>query len=423
MLEFFPGVVIEGSRQVGKSTLANEGSAPDALITTLDDTAMRDAAATDPAGSISQAGDRQMVIDEIQRLPELTLTVKASIDRDRRPGRFILTGSSSLLRAKGTADSLAGRVGRVTMYGLSRGEASEIPDDFVSAVSSSVSELPLFTTRTSRNDYAGFLGTGSYPEVRTMTSRIRGQWIDSYLRGVVGRDMSELNRRLEPARVMSLLRAVAGQPAGELAKARLAQDAGIPATTITGYLDLLHDVGLVTSIAPCTPNLTKRETGRAKAFVTDSAVALRLARMSPEQLTDIRYSESFGLFLEAFVGAELLKQQGWSSTDFEVFHYRDRNDDEVDVIIELADGSVIGIEVKAATSFNAKQFKGLKRMRDRLGDRFIAGIVLNTGKSGYRFADRLYGAPISALWEFPRPVNDYRGETAAESVRAERDAR
>lgn len=349
--------------------------------------------------------------------------MKASIDRDRRPGRFILTGSSSLLRVKGTADSLAGRVGRVTMYGLSRGEASEIPDDFVSAVSSSVSELPLFTTRTSRSDYAGFLGTGSYPEVRTMTSRIRGQWIDSYLRGVVGRDMSELNRRLEPARVMSLLRAVAGQPAGELVKARLAQDAGIPATTITGYLDLLHDVGLVTSIAPWTPNLTKRETGRAKAFVTDSAVALRLARMSPEQLTDIRYGESFGLFLEAFVGGELLKQQGWSSTDFEVFHYRDRNDDEVDVIIELADGSVIGIEVKAATFFNAKQFKGLQRMRDRLGDRFIAGIVLNTGQSGYRFADRLYGAPVSALWEFPLPVNDYRGETAAESVRAERDAR
>lgn len=103
--------------------------------------------------------------------------------------------------------------------------------------------------------------------------------------------------------------------------------------------------------------------------------------------------------LEGFVSAELLRQRTWSSRDYEIFHYRDRDGDEVDLVVEFDDGSVIGIEVKASTSFSAAQYKGLMRMRDRLGDRFVAGVVLNTGVSGYRYAERLYGAPVSALWE------------------------
>jgi predicted AAA+ superfamily ATPase len=174
----------------------------------------------------------------------------------------------------------------------------------------------------------------------------------------------------------------------------------VPPRTITGYLDLVHDVGLVASIPPWTPNLANREIGRPKTFVIDSAIAMWLARLTPAQLTQLERGEAFGALLEAFVAAELLRQRTWSARRFDVFHYRERDGDEVDVVVEFDDGTVIGIEVKAAVSFTARQFKGLARLRDRLGARFIAGIVLNTGTSGYRYADRLYGAPISALWEF-----------------------
>ncbi|WP_297008359.1 ATP-binding protein [uncultured Corynebacterium sp.] len=400
MLSFFPGVIIEGARQVGKSTLAQQLADPDAVYVTLDNEAVRSAAAMDPDGFATQAGERQLIIDEIQRLPRLTLAVKAAIDANRRPGRFILTGSSSLLRVHGTADSLAGRVGRLTMYGLSQGEIRSTTDDLVPRIIADHADIPSLTTAVTREAYARLLAVGGYPEIRDSTDRQRNLWIDGYLRGVTGRDMAELNRQLEPARVESVLRVLAGQPAAELVKARLAQDTSVPTSTITGYLDLLHDVGLVTSIPPWTPNLSKREIGRPKTFVTDPALGMRLSLTTPEQLNDIRYSEAYGSFLEAFVVSELLKQRVWSQADYRVFHYRDRTEGEVDAIIELSDGRVIGIEVKASRSFSARQFATLTRLRDRLGEKFIAGIVINTSPQGYRYADRLYGAPVSALWEF-----------------------
>jgi predicted AAA+ superfamily ATPase len=181
-------------------------------------------------------------------------------------------------------------------------------------------------------------------------------------------------------------------------KARLAHETNIPEGTITSYLDLLTAIGLIDTIAPWTTNLTKRETGRGKVLVADSAVALRLARLTDAQLHTLEYGEAFGAALEAFVYSELNRQQTWSRVDWDLFHYRDRDGDEVDVVIELYDGTVIGLEVKASTSFSARSFAGLTRLRDRLGDRFRAGLVLNTGSAGYRYADRLWAVPVSALW-------------------------
>lgn len=400
LLEHFPGLVIEGARQVGKSTLARQIAAPGAAFANLDHEQTRDAAVADPLGFVAQGRDRQLVIDEVQRVPQLTLAIKAAIDDDRQPGRFILTGSSSLLRVRGTADSLAGRVARATMYGLSRGEALGLADDFVARVVAHAEELPAVRSATERADYARMLGVGAYPETREMSERMRATWIDSYLQGVVGRDLSELRKEVRPSRAMSVLRALAGRQATELVKAKVAEQTAVPSSTITGYLDLLHDVGLVESIPPWTANLSKREIGRPKTFVVDSALAIRLARLTPTQLERLEYGEALGAMLEAFVAAELLRQRTWSSTSFDVFHYRDRDGDEVDLVLELDDGTVIGVEVKSAMSFSAAQFRGLARLRDRLGERFVAGVVLNTAPGGYRFADRLYGAPVSVLWDF-----------------------
>lgn len=397
-LAHFPGIVVEGARQVGKSTLAQQVAQPDALIRTLDDEQVRAAANADPAGFIAESGGRQQVIDEIQRLPSLTLAIKASIDRDRRPGRFILTGSASLLRVRGTADSLAGRVGRLNLHGLSRGEIMGTADDFVSTVINELENIARAESSHTRTSYAALIAAGSYPEIYAATTRVRTAWFESYVRGVVERDMSELKREVRPARSMAVLRTLAGRQSAELVKASLASETSVPATTITGYLDLLHDVGLVASLPPWTPNLAKREIGRPKSFVVDSGLALWLARVTPEQLGRLEYGEAFDSFLEAFVAAELLRQRTWSARQFDLFHWRDRDGDEVDIVIELGDGSVIGVEVKSASSFTARQFRGLTRLRDALGSRFVAGIVLNTSTTGYRYADRLYGAPISALW-------------------------
>lgn len=414
LLRHFPGLIVQGARQVGKSTLARQIAGPDAVLANLDREQTRSAALADPAGFVRQAGTGLLVIDEIQRLPALTLAVKESIDEDRRPGRFVLTGSASLLRVRGTADSLAGRVARITLYGLSRGEDSGVFDDFAAAIAAHTSDI--LTTRSgwSRADYARMLAAGAYPEMRQASERVRAAWIDSYLQGVVGRDMGELRREVQPARVMSVLRTLAGRQSAELVKAKLAEQTAVPPRTITGYLDLLHDVGLVASVPPWTPNLAKREVGRPKTVVIDSSLAMWLARTSAEQITGIEYGEAFGAFLEAFVTAELLRQQTWSTQRYDVYHWRDRNGDEVDLVLEFGDGSIVAIEVKSAGSFTAKQFANLVKLRERLGPRFVAGIVLSTTAEGYRYADRLYGAPISALWDW-HPGETGSGEPGPEA--------
>jgi predicted AAA+ superfamily ATPase len=124
---------------------------------------------------------------------------------------------------------------------------------------------------------------------------------------------------------------------------------------------------------------------------------MRVARITAAQL-ELRYRESFGAFLEAFVAAELWRQRTWSELDYEIFRYRDRDGLEVDLILELSGGGVIAIEVKGSIGFHGDHFKGLRKLRDELGDQFVAGFVLNAGHSGYSYANRLYGLPVAALW-------------------------
>lgn len=395
-----PALIIEGARQVGKSTLTEQIADDDAVHVTLDDEKVRDAATADPESFVEQAGVGQLVIDELQRLPSLTLALKATIDRDRRPGRFIVTGSASLLTVRGTADSLAGRAARLRLYGFSQGELLEHPDDFAHSVrAGGLDRLVGLAGTHTRTGYSAIVAGGSYPEAISLAERDRGEWVDDYLQSIVTRDLLELRREVRPARAMSLLRALSGRQSAEVVRSRLATEVEIPQSTLPAYLDLLHDVGLVAMVPPWTPNLAKREIGRQKSLVLDSAIATRLARVTREQLSSVPYGEALGSFLEAWVAAELLKQQTWSTEDFELFHYRDRNGHEVDLVLEFSDGRVLAIEVKASSSYSAKQFGGLVKLRDRLGDRFIGGIVLGTADRGYRYADRLVGAPISTLWE------------------------
>ncbi|MCL2489562.1 MAG: ATP-binding protein [Propionibacteriaceae bacterium] len=401
ILSYMPGLIIEGARQVGKSTLGQQLISGDANanVMNLDDEQTLAAAKEDPAGFVAQAGSHTLVIDEVQRLPNLTLAVKSAIDRDRQPGRFILTGSSSLLRTRGLSDSLAGRVGRLTLFGFSQGELVKRHDDFASSISEAPpGSLALFTSTLTRPDYVRLVVTGAYPDVQKLSDQRRGRWLDDYLQGLIRRDMPELRRLFNPDRAMSLMRLLAANQAGELVKARLANEAGISAAAIDSYLDLLADTWLIDTLPPWTPNLSERESARHKGFIVDSGLTTRVSRLTIGQLDNI-VGGAFGGPLEGFVAAELLRQRTWSRQPFELFHYRDRAGAEIDLILELSGGGIIAVEVKSATTFQTPHFKHLRTLRDKLGSRFVAGIVLNTGQQGYRFADRLYGLPVSALWQ------------------------
>lgn len=399
VLDSFPAVVLEGARQVGKSTLAATlGATRDAASITLDDEGARAAAIEDPATFVEQHRTGLLVIDEVQRAPQLLLAIKASIDRDRRPSRFLLTGSSDLLRLPGSPESLAGRAVTVELSGFSQGELSRRIDDFV-VRAREPSALAGFATGVTRGDYVARIGAGGYPEPQSLNPRMRSVWFDAYVERLVTRDARELMRAPDSARLTTLLRLLAANQSGELVKSRLARDAGIPETSVSGYLDVLRALFLVGELRPWTPNLTSREIGRSKSFVTDAALAMRLARLSEAALAAPVGAAHLGPQLEGFVVGELRKQSTWSSERFEMFHYRDRDGLEVDIVIELYDGRVLALEVKAGATPRADHFRALTVLREKLGPRMVAGIVLNTAAESRQFAERLWSLPIAALWE------------------------
>lgn len=398
-LDAFPVLLIEGARQVGKSTLARQ-LAPQAQVLNLEIPEIRDAVAADQMGALRNAGPGTVIVDEIQLMPELTRSVKALVDADRSPGRFILTGSATLLRVKGSADSLAGRVSRLELFGFSQGERLQTRDDFVSAIMARADPRS-WDSDWARSDYIRLAAEGSYPPALDLPSDLRKAWLRDYLASLTHRDMLELRRQVQPGRAEAILRLLAVEQCHELVRHRLADRTSVPASTVTGYLDLLCDVGLLRLIKPWTPNLAKREVGRSKSLIIDSALALQLAGLSVAKLDNLLHQEALGHVLEGFVASELLRQQTWAEVPFDLYHYRDSDGAEVDLIIETEDGDVLGIEVKAASSYSARQFCGLRKIADQLGDRFVAGFVLGTAPNAYRYAPKLWGLPIAALWEGP----------------------
>lgn len=397
VLDTFPALVIQGARQVGKSTFAQQLVAGrHAVITTLDAATSLAAATADPASFVRQAGEGILVIDEIQRAPNLLLAVKAEIDANRRPGRFILTGSSNLLRLAGNSESLAGRAITAPLQPFSQGELRGTHDDLLPRLRAGVDAFRT-QSRWRRNDYLAAISHGGYPEVQSLTQRMRNTWFDSYVERLLERDVTDIAPRVDHARLGAALRLLAANNAGELVKAHLARDIGVSETTAASHVELLETLYLVRRLPPWTPNLTKREVGRPKVLL-DSGLALRLARVTPGQLASFT-SPHLGPAVEAFVTLELTKQCSWSAEEYELFHFRDRDGAEVDIVAEFADGAVVGIEVKSSATVKSEHFHGLRVLRDRLGARFVGGFVLNMAPSGASFGDRLAALPITALWE------------------------
>ncbi|MDR1077481.1 MAG: ATP-binding protein [Propionibacteriaceae bacterium] len=400
-LDYFPVVSIQGVRRAGKSTLAQAlVGGRDHTVVTLDDDEVRLAATRDPNLLLEPARAGQtMVIDEIQRVPNLVLAVKSIVDRDKRPGAFVLTGSSDFLRLPGIPDSLAGRAVTIRLRPFSQGELNGRKDDFVTRVLQGMDGAGGYRSEVAREDYLTRAWEGGYPEALGLKGRWRAVWLDSYVERMTSRDAQSISERVSAERLRAVLRLLAANQAGELVKARLAVDAGISNQSVTSCVDTLRTLFRLETIPPFSANLTKREVGRAKALIADPGLASHLARVSLPQLLGDSGGGWAGHCLEGFVGTELLKQQSWSDTRWNLAHYRDRNKLEVDLVVELEDDRVILIEVKSSTTYRAEDFSGIERLAFMLGERLAAGIVLNTSRHGWRYSEKLVGLPISALWQ------------------------
>jgi len=349
-------------------------------------------------GFLSQMSEGLLAIDEVQRVPELVLALKLVVDRDPRPGRFLLTGSANLLRLPATEDSLAGRAESIELHGFSQGELVGHKEQFVDRLLAGDTFLGTASDLV-RNDYLERAVAGAYPEALSRPAgRRRNLWLENYLARIVERDAPDVSNLQRLGELPLILRVLAARDGGELNIAKVASDTGIPASTLVPHLELLETLYLIQRIPAWSTSLSKRVVSRPKTALLDSGLAARLLNVSAAGVSPSMNGEAAGHLLEGFVAGELRRQLGWSEESARISHYRDRAGDEVDLIIESDDGRVAGVEVKASASVGLRDAKWLLKLRDKLGDRFVAGVILHTGGTSGPFGDRVSAVPMDVLW-------------------------
>jgi predicted AAA+ superfamily ATPase len=392
-------VVIQGARQVGKTTMVREvvEERGGRLLTFDDDLTLTNAKA-DPIGFLSQNPDGLLAIDEIQRAPEMVLALKYVVDRDTRAGRFLVTGSADLLRLPAAQDSLAGRTERIELHGFSQGELSGHRESFIDRLFSG----DLFASHRSsltRFDYLERAISGGYPEALARTpGRRRHEWMDSYLAQIVERDAPDISGIRRIPDLPLVLQVLAARNSEELNVADIAKETGIPANSLDRILDLLEILYLIQRIPAWSTNLTKRAVSRPKVSLLDTGLAARLMNVSPAGAGPDAYGELAGHLLEGFVAGELRKQRAWAEESIRIGHFRDRAGAEVDLILETQDGRVAALEIKSTSRPTGKDAKWLAQMRDKLGKRFVGGLILHTGMTAAPFGDRIAAVPMDVLW-------------------------
>jgi predicted AAA+ superfamily ATPase len=392
-----PVVFLQGARQTGKSTLARAlAEAPlAARYLTLDDASILAAARSDPAGFI-EAATGTLVLDEAQRAPELLLAIKASVDRDRRPGRFLLTGSANPLALPTIADSLAGRMEIRTLSPLSQGEIDGNSEGFLPALFRG--DLPPVRWKPETWDQiARRIASGGYPEARTISpGERRRAWFGSYVTAILQRDVRDIAQIEGLTQMPRLLSLLATRIGGLLSFSELSRDSGIPQTTLKRYLALLEVTFLFKPVPAWSGNLGKRLTKSPKVYLNDTGLASYLLGIdTPRFAADREYA---GPLAENFVAEEIRKQIEWSMPDLAVFHYREAAGREIDFALEDRQGRLAAIEVKASASLTGRDYEPLRAFAEATGKKFACGVLLYAGREAVPFGKGLTALPLDAVW-------------------------
>ena len=387
-----PVVLVHGPRQCGKTTLAQ--TLKGYTYFTFDDAVQLAAAKADPVGFVADLPQRA-ILDEVQRVPELFASLKVAVDRDRQPGRFVLTGSANVLLAPKLSDSLAGRMEILRLYPFAQCELAGVRSTFIEAVFS----------RGFRAKVHGRLGpelaarivAGGYPAALARSAaRRRREWYRAYLETLVQRDVRELARISSLHVLPRLLQLAAGQTARLLNVSELAAPFQLSRPTIRDYVTLLERIFLIELLPSWHSNRLSRLVKTPKLHLGDTGLASSLLDVDAGALAKDR--PLLGQLLETFVLQELRRQAGWHDNAIGFHHFRDKDGYEVDIVLEREGQAVAGIEVKAAATVTDSDFRGLRKLRHASRERFASGVVLYDGESTVRFAEDMFAVPIRALW-------------------------
>ncbi|RLA23472.1 MAG: AAA family ATPase, partial [Gammaproteobacteria bacterium] len=388
-LEDTPVVCLLGPRQVGKTTLAQK-SMPQRAYISFDDLSLLTAAKQDPVGFVN-ALPVQVTLDEVQRIPELMPAIKAAVDKKRLPGRFLLTGSANLLLQPQVSESLAGRVEVIYLHPLSESEKQSGEDCLLDDFIKGKIRAEIASTQEPVFHLPKAVVSGGYPEPNTRPLTRARQWYRQYINAIIQHDVKNIAAIRDENELLRLIELLACRTGSLLNYSNMANDLGISRETVEKYLLILERLFLFRRLPAWHRNQAKRLVKSPKIHVVDSGLAAAMNRL------DIKdwyiHGTEFGAILESFVVQQLICQSGWLDYDLHFSHYRDKDQVEVDLVIEQG-RDVWGVEIKRSATLQARDGAGLKRLAAQAGKHFKGGFLLYSGANCFSIGDQLFAVPM-----------------------------
>ncbi len=390
-----PVVLLTGARQIGKTTLIKQiAQEKNYTYVTFDDLQSLGLATRDPVGFLD-ALKKPVILDEIQRAPDILLGIKKDVDENRVPGRYLVTGSANPLLTSQLGNYLVGRMEILEMFPLSQGELSGVTETFIEDIFETDS-LHCEPSQILKADLFEKIISGGYPLVQNKSDEERHSWFSSYITTILERDVKEITHITGLTELPLLLQLLASQTSSLFNASELSKISQIPLTTLRRYLALLKSVYLIDFLPPWFTTIGKQLTKSPKLFMVDTGLVADLLTFTADKISTDSITK--GRILENFVISELLKQASWAKRTIKKFHYRTLSRIEVDILLEDRAGNLVGIEVKANSTLFPDDFKALHYLQQELGKKFIRGIILYTGNACLSQSRHLNALPISALW-------------------------
>lgn len=395
-----PVVLLNGARQAGKSTLVEHiaETIHPARYITFDDPTVLSAARFNPAGFINGLDEQPLpvVLDEIQRAPELFLPIKLSVDRNRRPGRFLLTGSANIMMLPQLSDSLAGRMEIITLWPLSQGEIDGVRENYIDRFFAKELNLPP-KIKFTQADLIARVVRGGYPEILSRENEARRRaWFNSYITTILQRDVRDISNIEGLSELPRLMKLLASRASSLLNVSEISRSLVIPQSTLKRYIGLLEATFIAQPLPAWSVNIGKRLVKSPKLTLCDTGLLTHLLGVNEERLAED--SQVFGSILENFVVMELRKQASWSETRPQLFHFRTQSGQEVDIVLEGSSGQIVGVEVKSSASISGADFRGLAALREVAGRKFKRGVILYAGQEAVQFEKDMIACPIADIW-------------------------
>lgn len=397
-LEDTPVILVNGARQTGKSTLCNkiiEEGAFKGKFVTMDDPATLLAAQKDSLGFLEDLG-KHVMIDEVQRTPELFLPIKKLVDSDRKGRRIILTGSADVMMLPKVGDSLAGRIEIHNLWPLSQDEIQGKRSNFLNTLIDTGQKFA--ASNVTWKDTAARMRVGGYPEsIARISSSRRNKWFADYLTAILHKDIRELANIEGLTEIPNILKLIATRVGSTINMSDISRLSGVKNTTLKRYVTLLEHIFLIVHIPAWTKNAEGAFVKSPKVYLNDTGLLNHLIGQEDDSFLEQR--SNAGAYLENFIVMEILKQLSWSEMSLKPYHFSIHKGSEVDLVLEDRAGGLFGIEIKSAASLQGSDFNGLRKLSELAGKKFKRGIVLYTGEQYLGgFGDNLQAVPISAVW-------------------------